>query len=164
VKPSYFTYDHYNFLSDGTDGATFFANLAVVRAQAIAGGSLRAVHPIDQLQRSSSDQRTREALGCTAHSRIRRNGCRVLHLLVPVGSPESFGDGIVTALGQFTQQYEDVKSINATPECPEGTTEVGRDFQSNGVWLCVRADLAGRVFHIGNVNADAGTPYRVQGG
>jgi len=326
VKPAYFTYDHYNFLSDGTDGATFFANLTVVRAQAIARGV-----PFGQYIQSISYNGHRPTNGpekrWAALHTLAYGGTGVLYFTYwsPVGSPENFGDGIVTASGQLTQQYEDVKSINATlhamgpylaaatstkvfhngplsvgtaprapgdlvyvpsaapvtvglfsvgdsayalvvnrdyaavtqtdvvvasppdsvrvldvesgafvpvagattfgsgsrfpvslspgdgvlvhlsgplppgppgaeayfgtvradagwldvvdssygasrlrgagwGECPEGTTEVGRDFQSNGFWLCARADLADRVFHVGNVVADGGTLYRVEAG
>jgi len=39
VKPQVFSWDHYNFLSDGTDGGQFFSNLATVRAHALATGT-----------------------------------------------------------------------------------------------------------------------------
>jgi hypothetical protein len=49
-------------------------------------------------------------------------------------------------------------------ECPEGSAETGRDFQSNGFWLCARADLSARTFYVGNVVEDVGTLYRVDAG
>lgn len=49
-------------------------------------------------------------------------------------------------------------------DCPAGFTFIGRDFESNGFWLCARGDLAGRTFLVGNVVADAGTLYSVKGG
>jgi hypothetical protein len=49
-------------------------------------------------------------------------------------------------------------------QCPGGYTFEGRDFQPNGFWLCVRNDLVSRGFYVGNVVANAGTLWRVQGG
>ena len=49
-------------------------------------------------------------------------------------------------------------------DCPAGYRVVGRDFQSNGFWLCAREDLASRTFYVGNVVRDAGYYHRVSGG
>jgi hypothetical protein len=49
-------------------------------------------------------------------------------------------------------------------ECPQGTVEVGSDFQSNGFWFCARTDLTTRTFYVGNVVADTGTLYKIEGG
>jgi hypothetical protein len=49
-------------------------------------------------------------------------------------------------------------------DCPAGYDLAGREFQSNGFWLCVRKDLAARTFLVGNVVGDAGTLYAVSGG
>jgi hypothetical protein len=48
--------------------------------------------------------------------------------------------------------------------CFDGFTLAGTVLHSNGFWLCARADLAGRAFYVGNVVADGGYYYRVQGG
>lgn len=46
-------------------------------------------------------------------------------------------------------------------KCPSGFTSVGRNFQPNGFWLCVRNDLAGNRFYVGNVVGDVGSrPHR----
>jgi hypothetical protein len=49
-------------------------------------------------------------------------------------------------------------------QCPEGTTEVGSDFQSNGFWFCARNDLTTHTFYVGNVVADVGALYKIAGG
>jgi hypothetical protein len=326
VRPAFFTYDHYNFLSDGSDGPTFFLNLAVVRAHALATGT-----PFGQYIQSISYNGHRPASGpekrWAALHTLAYGGTAVMYFTYwsPVGSPENFGDGIIAASGAPTAQYGEVTAINqvvaamgrylaaatstrvfhngplasgAVPrapgdpvyvpsaawitvglfavggdryallvnrdhaaavetdvvfasgtgavnvldvasgelvpaagatvdplgtrlhvalaagdgllahlpgpavagppgaeayfgtvradagwldvvdssfgtdrlrvagwgDCPEGTVEVGRDFQSNGFWLCARGDLAGRTFHVGNVVADAGALYRIAGG
>jgi hypothetical protein len=48
--------------------------------------------------------------------------------------------------------------------CFPGFTLDGHDVQSNGFWLCARDDLLSRTFYVGNVVADEGFYYRVQGG
>ena len=325
VKPASFTYDHYNFLADGTDGPEFFPNLAVVRAQAIAAGV-----PFGQYIQSISYNGHRDTTGpekrWAALHTLAYGGQGVLYFTywTPVGSPENFGDGILSAAGAKTHQYDEVKDINrsiramgrylaaatstkvfhngplppateprapgdivylpsAAPltvglfsvgddayallvnrdhdaatesdvtfasaagvvrlldvatgafepantvsdplgarlyvslpagdgllvhlpgpvpagppgaegyfgtvradagwldvvdssfgtarlrvagwhQCPEGTTEVGNDFQSNGFWFCARNDLASKKFYVGNVVGDAGTLYEVASG
>ena len=49
-------------------------------------------------------------------------------------------------------------------DCPEGYVLAGRDFASDGFWLCARTDLASHTFYVGNVVADAGTMFAVRGG
>jgi hypothetical protein len=49
-------------------------------------------------------------------------------------------------------------------DCPTGYTLAGRDFQSNGFWLCARDDLAADTFYVGNVVGDAGSLFSVSGG
>lgn len=48
--------------------------------------------------------------------------------------------------------------------CPEGTKEIGRQFESNGFWFCARLDLADRTFYVGNVVSDNGNLYGVEKG
>ncbi len=326
VKPAAFTYDHYNFLSDGTDGPSFFANLAVVRAHSVATGI-----PFGQYIQSISYNGHRDTDGpekrWAALHTLAYGGLGVMYFTywTPVGSPENFGDGIISASGAKTSQYDDVKAINvsvramgrylaaakstkvfhngpldagtaprapgdrvyvpsAAPltvglftvgndayallvnrdhdaavesdvifasgtggvnvldvatgefqpmpgavidplgvrihgslaagdgvlvhmpgplpagppgaegyfgtvradagwldvvdsafgtarlrtagwdQCPEGTVEIGKDFQSNGFWFCARSDLATRTFYVGNVVADQGAIYKIAGG
>lgn len=45
--------------------------------------------------------------------------------------------------------------------CPQGYVELGRDFDSNGFWLCVRGDLTNRVFYFGNTVSDEGHIFKV---
>jgi hypothetical protein len=45
-------------------------------------------------------------------------------------------------------------------KCPSGFKSVGRNFQPNGFWLCVRNDLAGHRFYVGNVVGDVGSHLR----
>jgi hypothetical protein len=326
VNPQVFTYDHYNFLSDGTDGPTFFTNLAVIRAHSVLTGK-----PFGQFIQSISYNGHRTPSGpekrWAALSTLAYGGRGVFYFTywTPVGSPENFGDGIISSSGARTPQYDEVQSINAsldvigrylaaarsekvfhngalpdgtaprapgdwvyvpspapmivglfsvgndayallvngkhdattesdvifasatgaidvldvatrtfvpapnaTPEaqgvrmhvslppgdgllvhlpgpvpagpqgaegffgtvrndagwldvvdssfgtqrlhvagwhyCPEGTTEAGQDFQSNGFWFCARSDLVSRTFYVGNVVSDAGILYKLQGG
>jgi hypothetical protein len=49
-------------------------------------------------------------------------------------------------------------------DCPTGYTVAGRDFQTNGFWLCARNDLLASTFYVGNVVGDAGTLFSVSGG
>lgn len=49
-------------------------------------------------------------------------------------------------------------------DCPSGYTLAGKDFQTNGFWLCARNDLAATKFYVGMVLADAGTIFEVSGG
>lgn len=49
-------------------------------------------------------------------------------------------------------------------DCPAGYTLAGRDFQTNGFWLCARNDLLATTFYVGNVVGDAGTLFSVSGG
>lgn len=48
--------------------------------------------------------------------------------------------------------------------CPTGATSIGRDFQSNGFWLCAPDAYAGRTYYVGNVVGDAGNLYQIAGG
>jgi hypothetical protein len=62
----------------------------------------------------------------------------------------SFGDGTI---GQ-----------EAWDMCPEGYAFAGRQFESNGFWLCTRKDLGAHTFYVGNVVADQAIVYAVKGG
>ncbi len=47
--------------------------------------------------------------------------------------------------------------------CGPGYKVVGRDFGPDGFWLCAREDLANRRFYVGNVVANVGFYFRVEG-
>jgi hypothetical protein len=57
-----------------------------------------------------------------------------------------------------------INSFGWEDQCPAGYAFAGRDFQTNGFWLCVRKDLAGRNFLVGNVVAGQSTLFDVKGG
>ncbi|WP_148288159.1 hypothetical protein [Prochlorothrix hollandica] len=49
--------------------------------------------------------------------------------------------------------------------CPQGTNLIGRDFQSNGFWLCASPDIANSgTFYFGNVVRDRGFYWEISGG
>ena len=49
--------------------------------------------------------------------------------------------------------------------CPQGTTLLGHDFQSNGFWLCASPQIANRgTWYFGNVVKDRGYYYEIAGG
>jgi hypothetical protein len=113
VQPSFFTYDHYSFLSDGSDGPTFLANLAVVRAHSLATGI-----PFGQYVQSISYTGHRTPTGpekrWAALHTLAYGGRAVAWFTywTPVGSPENFGDALITAAGVQTAQYAEVAEIN----------------------------------------------------
>jgi hypothetical protein len=132
-----------------------------VEALDVSKGSFGALPPIGK-----------DELGTKLHVSIPAGDAVLLHLPgpVPAGPPgaEAYY-GTVRAdagwLDLVDSRFGTSRLRNASwNECPAGTTMIGRDFQSNGFWLCARADLAGRTFHVGNVVADAGYLFRVQGG
>lgn len=115
VQPAFFTYDHYNFLDGGVDGATFFQNLAVVRAHALARGI-----PWGQYIQSISFNGHRSTTGpekrWAALHTLAYGGTGVFYFTywTPPQTAENFGDGIITAAGTPGSQYADVTSINRT--------------------------------------------------
>lgn len=49
--------------------------------------------------------------------------------------------------------------------CPTGTRLIGRDFQSNGFWLCASPDIADRgTWYFGNVVNNTGFYWEISGG
>ena len=49
--------------------------------------------------------------------------------------------------------------------CPQGTTLLGHDFQSNGFWICANPNLARRgTWYFGNVVNNAGYYWEIAGG
>lgn len=114
VGPEFFTYDHYNFLSDGSDGPTFFQNLASVRAAALARGV-----PWGQYIQSISYTGHRATNGpekrWAAMHTLAYGGTGVYYFTwwTPPQTSEAFGDGIIRADGTASSQYADVADINA---------------------------------------------------
>jgi hypothetical protein len=100
VKPALFTYDHYNFFADGSDGPTFFANLAAVRAAAVARGVpfgqyIQAISFVGHRATTAAEKRW-AALHTLAYG-----GTAVLYFTywTPPQTPEQFGSGIIAADG-----------------------------------------------------------------
>ena len=49
--------------------------------------------------------------------------------------------------------------------CPQDTTLLGKDFQSNGFWLCASPNLASKgAFYVGNVLDNKGWYWEVANG
>lgn len=113
VLPVDFSYDHYNFLADNTDGPSFFANLAVVRAHALA-----AAVPFGQYIQAIRYNGHRDTTGpekrWAALHTLAYGGRTVMYFTywTPPQTMENFGDGIIGANGQPTAQYADVTAIN----------------------------------------------------
>ncbi len=147
VKPELFSYDHYNFNSDGTDGAQFFQNLVAARAHGLATHT-----PYWQYIQSISYTAHRATNGpekrWAALHTLAYGGAGVMYFTywTPPQTAESFGDGIIDAQGNETSQYADVKDIN-------------REIAAMGRYL-VAATSTG-MFHNGPL--DAGTVPRTPG-
>lgn len=113
VMPVDFSYDHYNFLADNTDGPSFFANLAVVRAHALA-----AAVPFGQYIQAIRYNGHRDTTGpekrWAALHTLAYGGRTVMYFTywTPPQTMENFGDGIIGADGKPTTQYADVAAIN----------------------------------------------------
>ena len=115
VAPDSFTYDHYNFLIDGTDGPTWFANLALAR-----GHSLQTATPFGVYIQAISYNGHRATTGpekrWAALHTLAYGGTAVLYFTywTPPQTQENFGDGIIGANGLPSSQYADVTAINRT--------------------------------------------------
>jgi hypothetical protein len=48
--------------------------------------------------------------------------------------------------------------------CPPNYVKIGTQMEPNGFWLCVRKDLAGKLFFVGDVENNKGKLYRVRNG
>jgi hypothetical protein len=113
VGPSFFTYDHYNFLSDGTNGASFFANLASVRERSGGvpwGQYIQAISYVGHRATTGPEKRW-AALHTLAYG---GTGVYYFTYWTPPQTAEAFGDGIIAANGAPTSQYADVADINRT--------------------------------------------------
>jgi hypothetical protein len=115
VKPAVYSYDHYNFYSGGVDGADFFDNLAVFRAQSVA-----AKVPFWQYIQSISYNGHRDTTGpekrWAALHTLAYGGAGVMYFTywTPPQTAENFGSGIIAADGTKTAQYADEQAINKT--------------------------------------------------
>ena len=115
VSPPFFTYDHYNYYSDGSDGASFYANLAAVREAALTAGVpwgqyIQAIDFVNHRATTGPEKR-QVALHTLAYG---GTGVYYFTYWTPPQTAESFGDGIIGADGVQTSQYADVTSINET--------------------------------------------------
>ena len=115
VQPANYSYDHYNFLNDGTDGPTFFANLEVVRAHSVAAGVPFGVY-IQAISYNGHRATTGPEKRWAALHTLAYGGTTVMYFTywTPPQTQENFGDGIIAADGQPTAQYADVTAINRT--------------------------------------------------
>ncbi|MEO8874929.1 MAG: hypothetical protein ABI461_05015, partial [Polyangiaceae bacterium] len=104
VKPDIVSFDHYPFLSDGTDTTTFFSDLATMRAHALAGGVL-----FFQFAQSV------EFPGCRATNGPEKlwEGMQTLAFGGAGISYFRYWGGIIDGDGNETSQYADVKNNNA---------------------------------------------------
>ena len=113
-----------------------------------------------------------DAKGTLVHVNIPPGDAVLLHLVgpVPPGAPgaEAFIGVVRADAGTLDVIDSSFGTASLRPDgwndCPTGYVLGGKDFESNGFWLCVRSDLANKTFYVGNVVADAGTLYSVQGG
>lgn len=77
--------------------------------------------------------------------------------------------GLVRADSGYQYLVDDAWGVGALraagwDQCPTGYTLAGHDVQSNGFWICARADLAGTKFYLGSVVADQGAMFEIAGG
>ncbi|WP_373478921.1 hypothetical protein [Geminocystis sp.] len=77
--------------------------------------------------------------------------------------------GIVRNDAGFLYRFSGGEAISAGQAkwdtCPQNTILVGRDFQSNGFWLCASPDIANKgTFYFGNVVKDRGYHWEVSNG
>ena len=114
VKPQVFSYDYYPFLSGGGEQATFFADMAVIRAHAVATGV-----PFWQFTQSISFNGHRATnlaeKQWVGMETLAYGGAGISYFTywTPPQTSEGFGDGIIDAAGKPSSQYQDVKAINA---------------------------------------------------
>lgn len=113
VAPPVLSYDHYNFTLDGGDGASFFANLASARAQALPRGVpfwqyIQAISYVGHRATNGPEKRW-AALHTLAYG-----GTGVLYFTywTPPQTSENFGEGLLTLAGARTAQFEQVRAIN----------------------------------------------------
>ena len=115
VAPDLYTYDHYNFLADGNDGPTWFANLAVARGHTLQTGTPFGVY-IQAIRYNGHRDTTGPEKRWAALHTLAYGGTSVLYFTywTPPQTQENFGDGIIGADGQPSSQYADVAAINRT--------------------------------------------------
>lgn len=85
-------------------------------------------------------------------------------------SPENtifvgIGRNNVGSLYRFSGSQATYAGNTKWDTCPQNTTVIGRDFQSNGFWLCSSPDIANKgIFYFGNVVNNTGYYWEVSGG
>ncbi len=115
VKPAIFSYDYYPFLTGGADAPTFFADMAVVRARALA-----AKTPFFQFTQAISYNGHRATTAAeklwVGTETLAYGGAGVSYFTywTPPQTTESFGAAIIDSSGNETSQYAEVTAINST--------------------------------------------------
>ena len=110
--------------------------------------------------------------GSRTHLVLEAGDAVLLHLAGPVPAGPKGAEamlGLVRADAGYLYVADSAFGVGALrpagwDDCPTGYQTVGKDFQSNGFWLCARSDLAATTFYVGTVLADAGTLFEVKNG
>lgn len=114
AKPKVFSYDYYPFLTGGGEAPTFFADMAVVRAHALATGT-----PFWQFTQAISyngHRATTEAEKLWVGTEtLAYGGAGISYFTywTPPQTSENFGSAIIDINGAETSQYAEVQAINA---------------------------------------------------
>ncbi len=112
-------------------------------------------------------------LGIKVHIKLDPADAILVHLRGPVpdGAPGAEAYVGTVRADQGTFDVVDSAFGDATlgskgwaDPCPDNYVSGGKDFESNGFFLCVRKDLVAHTLYVGNVVADAGTLWAATGG
>jgi hypothetical protein len=148
TTPKIMSFDHYPFLSGGTDSTTFFSDLSIVRAHAVAAG-VPYFQFIQAISYNGHRATTREEKLWEGTETLAYGGAGVSYFTYwsPPNTGENFGEPVI-ANGTETQQYAQAKDINPR-------------LQAYGRYLVAAKSTA--VFHngalaIGTVPRVPGTP------
>ncbi len=113
VSPSIVSWDYYPFLGDGTEAATFFADMNVFRAHAIAHQTpfFQFTQAISFNGHRSTTLAEKEWVGMQT---LAAGGAGISYFTywTPPQTTESFGNAIIDPAGNPTAQYDEVKTIN----------------------------------------------------
>jgi len=114
VKPQIVSWDYYPFLTGGTDMSTFFADMSVVRAHAVATHTpfFQFIQAISYNGHRATTQAEKLWVGTET---LAYGGAGVSYFTywTPPQTSESFGNGIIDLTGNPTSQYAEATAINA---------------------------------------------------
>ncbi|HEX7663901.1 MAG TPA: beta-galactosidase [Polyangiaceae bacterium] len=114
-----------------------------------------------------------DANGDAIHVKLDPAGGVLVHLHGPIGDGAPGAEAFVGTVRADAGTFDMIDSAFGDSAagargwddpCPTGYVAGGRDFQSNGFFLCVRKDLIARTFYVGNVVADAGSLWSATNG